>query len=110
MLTNYLVLHPYYKLAYIKMAWGGAKEENMEREAGNIIAWWAVSTFIPVFCYYIYLLFYKNILRNIQPLPILLWISVQSQQHLYPASGSFQQVLKLPQIVDHALVQIDLSS
>lgn len=28
-LTDCLVLHPYYKLAYIKMAWGGAEEERM---------------------------------------------------------------------------------
>jgi len=33
-----LVLHPYYKLAYIKMAWGGAEEERMEHEAGNLNA------------------------------------------------------------------------
>ena len=38
MLINYLVLHPYYKLAYIKMAWGGAEEEKMERDAGNLNA------------------------------------------------------------------------
>ncbi|KAF9242391.1 hypothetical protein BU15DRAFT_72913 [Melanogaster broomeanus] len=30
-----LVLHPYYKLAYIKMAWGGSEEQQQEREAGN---------------------------------------------------------------------------
>ena len=30
-----LVLHPYYKLDYIKMAWGGAKEKRKELEAGN---------------------------------------------------------------------------
>ena len=164
MLTNCLVLHPYYKLAYVKMAWGGAEEEKAEREAGNlnakdwhdealqvvqrtmeeywnqeveesnsasgiptasqvgnrhlleseydrhrrqllrsqaihvnsggwkeelrrylhdmpadvskktdIVAWWAVSTFISIFCYYtMYLLFYRNILRNIQLLPVLL--------------------------------------
>jgi hypothetical protein len=28
-------LHPYYKLAYIKLAWGGAKEQDEERAAGN---------------------------------------------------------------------------
>jgi hypothetical protein len=38
MLTNYLVLHSYYKLAYIKMAWGGAEEEKMEHKAGNLTA------------------------------------------------------------------------
>ena len=38
MLINYLVLHPYYKLAYIKMAWEGAKEEKMECDAGNLDA------------------------------------------------------------------------
>jgi hypothetical protein len=31
----YPVLHPYYKLAYIKMAWGGAEEQAKERAAGN---------------------------------------------------------------------------
>ena len=30
-----LVLHPYYKLAYIKLAWGGAEEQAVERAAGN---------------------------------------------------------------------------
>jgi hypothetical protein len=29
------VLHPYYKLEYIKMAWGGAAEQAEERAAGN---------------------------------------------------------------------------
>jgi hypothetical protein len=29
------VLHPYYKLAYIKMAWGGPEEQAKERAAGN---------------------------------------------------------------------------
>ncbi len=38
MLTNCLVLHLYYKLAYIKMAWGGAKEEKRECKAGNLDA------------------------------------------------------------------------
>ena len=38
MLAICLVLHPYYKLAYIKMAWGGAKEEENEHEAGNLHA------------------------------------------------------------------------
>ena len=38
MLINYLVLHPYYKLAYIKKAWRGAEEEKMERDAGNLDA------------------------------------------------------------------------
>jgi hypothetical protein len=28
-------LHPYYKLAYIKLAWGGADEQMAERAAGN---------------------------------------------------------------------------
>jgi len=28
-------LHPYYKLEYIKMAWGGAKEQAEEIEVGN---------------------------------------------------------------------------
>jgi hypothetical protein len=30
-----LVLHPYYKFAYIKLAWGGEKEQEAERDAGN---------------------------------------------------------------------------
>ncbi|KAG1719713.1 hypothetical protein EDB19DRAFT_1647826, partial [Suillus lakei] len=30
-----LVLHPYYKLAYIAMAWGGPEEQAKERDAGN---------------------------------------------------------------------------
>ena len=30
-----LVLHPYYKLDYITMAWGGEREQAREREAGN---------------------------------------------------------------------------
>jgi hypothetical protein len=34
-LTNGIVLHPYYKLAYIKLAWGGAEEQDKERAAGN---------------------------------------------------------------------------
>lgn len=29
------VLHPYYKLDYIKMAWGGPEEQTRDREAGN---------------------------------------------------------------------------
>jgi hypothetical protein len=29
------VLHPYYKLAYIKMAWGGPEDQARERAAGN---------------------------------------------------------------------------
>ena len=30
-----LVLHPYFKLAYIKMAWGGAEEQEKEHRKGN---------------------------------------------------------------------------
>ncbi|KAF8480751.1 hypothetical protein DFH94DRAFT_629678 [Russula ochroleuca] len=30
-----LVLHPYYKLAYIKMAWGGPEEQAAEQAGGN---------------------------------------------------------------------------
>ncbi|KAH8985848.1 hypothetical protein EDB86DRAFT_2809925, partial [Lactarius hatsudake] len=30
-----LVLHPYYKLAYIKLAWGGPEEQATEIAAGN---------------------------------------------------------------------------
>ncbi|KAM6501439.1 hypothetical protein JOM56_004453, partial [Amanita muscaria] len=33
-----LVLHPYYKLDYIKMAWGGEKEQQAERDEGNLNA------------------------------------------------------------------------
>jgi hypothetical protein len=31
-------LHPYYKLEYIKMAWGGAEEQAEEIDAGNLDA------------------------------------------------------------------------
>src|SRR5277367_1120384 len=35
-LTNlFTVLHPYYKLAYIKLAWGGPEEQAAEIAAGN---------------------------------------------------------------------------
>lgn len=30
-----LVLHPYYKLAYIRQNWGGAAEQEKEHAAGN---------------------------------------------------------------------------
>jgi hypothetical protein len=30
-----LALHPYYKLAYIKLAWGGEEEQEEDRAAGN---------------------------------------------------------------------------
>ena len=30
-----LVLHPYYKFEYIKLAWGGEQEQAAERNAGN---------------------------------------------------------------------------
>jgi hypothetical protein len=33
-----IALHPYYKLAYIELAWGGAKEQEVEYEAGNFEA------------------------------------------------------------------------
>ena len=32
---NISVLHPYFKLDYIKLAWGGAEEQAAERAAGN---------------------------------------------------------------------------
>ena len=35
MLTINTVLHPYYKLDYIKMAWGGPEEQAQELAAGN---------------------------------------------------------------------------
>lgn len=31
----FIVLHPYYKLDYIKMSWGGPKEQLLERQNGN---------------------------------------------------------------------------
>lgn len=31
----FVVLHPYYKLAYIKLSWGGPDEQATEIEAGN---------------------------------------------------------------------------
>lgn len=34
----FLVLHPYYKLAYIKMSWGGPEEQAAEIAAGNLEA------------------------------------------------------------------------
>jgi hypothetical protein len=38
-LTNvFAVLHPYYKLAYIKLAWGGPEEQAAEVADGNIYA------------------------------------------------------------------------
>lgn len=33
-----VVLHPYYKLDYIKLTWGGAEEQAKERAAGNVNA------------------------------------------------------------------------
>jgi hypothetical protein len=33
-----IVLHPYYKLAYIKIAWGGPEEQAAEIEEGNLHA------------------------------------------------------------------------
>ena len=35
MLNFPTVLHPYYKLQYIKLAWGGEKEQAEEHAAGN---------------------------------------------------------------------------
>jgi hypothetical protein len=31
-----VLLHPYYKLVYIKVSWGGAKEQAVEIAAGNL--------------------------------------------------------------------------
>jgi hypothetical protein len=31
----FTVLHPYYKLEYIKITWGGPEEQEQERTAGN---------------------------------------------------------------------------
>ena len=33
-----IVLHPYFKLAYIEIAWGGAAEQEAERKAGDPFA------------------------------------------------------------------------
>jgi hypothetical protein len=33
-----VALHPYYKLAYIKLAWGGEEEQAAEKAAGNQFA------------------------------------------------------------------------
>jgi hypothetical protein len=30
-----IVLHPYYKLDYIKLAWGGAEEQAVEKATGH---------------------------------------------------------------------------
>jgi hypothetical protein len=30
-----IALHPYFKLAYIKLAWGGPAEQEAEHKAGN---------------------------------------------------------------------------
>ena len=35
---GFTVLHPYYKLAYIKLAWGGPEEQAAEIETGNFDA------------------------------------------------------------------------
>jgi len=32
---SFKVLHPYYKLAYIKLAWGGPEEKAQELDNGN---------------------------------------------------------------------------
>ena len=32
----FVVLHPYYKLAYIKLSWGGPEEQAAKIEAGNL--------------------------------------------------------------------------
>jgi hypothetical protein len=34
----FVVLHPYYKLAYIKLSWGGPEEQAAKIEAGNLNA------------------------------------------------------------------------
>jgi len=34
----FTVLHPYYKLAYIKLSWGGPEEQAAEIAAGNLAA------------------------------------------------------------------------
>jgi hypothetical protein len=36
--VKFTALHPYYKLEYIKMAWGGPEEQAEEIEAGNMNA------------------------------------------------------------------------
>jgi hypothetical protein len=37
-LKQQLVLHPFFKLNYIKHAWGGEEEEAAEIQAGNLYA------------------------------------------------------------------------
>ena len=37
-LTCAIALHPYFKLAYIKLAWGGPAEQEAECKAGNPLA------------------------------------------------------------------------
>jgi len=32
----FTALHPYYKLTYIKLSWGGAEEKEVEIAAGNL--------------------------------------------------------------------------
>ena len=34
--ATFEVLHPYYKLAYIALSWGSAKEQAAEIDAGNL--------------------------------------------------------------------------
>jgi len=34
--VKFTALHPYYKLEFIKMAWGGLEEQAEEIEAGNV--------------------------------------------------------------------------
>jgi hypothetical protein len=58
-----LVLHPYYKLNYIKLAWGGAEEQQAEIAAGNFDAkdWQSEAQVIvenTVCTYYNYQLFH----------------------------------------------------
>jgi len=47
-LKYHLVLHPYFKLTYIKHAWGGEEEEMEEVAAGNLHAknWQAEARYI----------------------------------------------------------------
>lgn len=38
LMNNFSVLHPYYKLAYIKISWGGEKEQAAEIAQGKLDA------------------------------------------------------------------------
>ena len=41
LIVRTLVLHPYYKLTYIKLAWGGEEEQQAECDAGQCFEVWS---------------------------------------------------------------------